>query len=426
MITTVTIGGHPIDPGRVTARSIVVTHGRDRVTDGPEPSTAHLTLLVPAPGMPGWTSGNSLTIAHDLGPLFTGRVTDLTMVHVDTVGHGMCALITLTAAGPVAALGVRVVGDEPWPAETGAQRAERILTLAGVGHSIDGAVDPLVVPRDVDAQPALTLLEELAGSTGAAVFDTPTGTVVYQAISGRARPVFGYRWQDFPPTDTWSGFPPTMLWADFDGWISPDSDLPTLLPAAAVEWEPAWNLTEAEVINHARIGYGVPADGSQQEYAEAVDETSQAAHGTRYRYIGTQLADPSDAADRAGHIISTQARPRWAMPSVVVLLDLIRESDPTLYTNVLGLLCGDHVIVHGLPQPAPAIDWPAIVEGWTYQYWKTDHGTEHERTTLALSDPLASLAVIAWTDYPPLYRWSDHPTPLSWSDLTTLTVLEAA
>ena len=426
MITTVTIGGSVVDPGRVTARSIVVTHGRDRVTDGPEPSTAHLTLLVPAPGMPAWTSGNSLTIGHATGPLFAGRVTDLTMVHVDTVEHGMCALLTLTAVGPVAALGVRVVGDEPWPAESGAQRASRILTLAHVAHSIDGDVDPRVVARDVDAQPALGLLEDLAVTTGAAVFDTPNGTVVYQAISGRARPVFGYRWEDFPPGDTWADFDPAMTWADFADWISPASDLPILLPAGAVEWEPAWNLTESEVINHARVGYGVPADGSQQEYAEAVDETSRVAHGTRYRYIGSQLADQTDAADRAGHIVTTQARPRWAMPSVVVLLDLIRDSDPTLYTSVMGLLCGDHVIVHGLPQPAPAIDWAAICEGWTYQYWKTDHGTEHERTTLALSDPLASLAVMTWSDYPALYRWSDHPTPLIWSDLTTPTVLEAA
>lgn len=430
MIASIAIGGSVLDPDRVVAESIVVTHGRRRATDGPEPGSANLALLVPAPDMPAWGTGNSLTIGHDSGPLFTGRVTDLTMTHVDTREHGMCALIRLTAMGPAAVLGVRVVGDEPWPVETGAARAQRILTLAGVAHSIDGATDPLVLARDVDAQPALGLLDELAGSTGAAVFDTPAGTVVYQAISGRARPIVPFMWQDFDAAFTWDDFDPAMTWAgdppSFADWISPTSEPPVRLPAGAIEWEPAWNLTEAEVVNHARVGYGLPPEGEQQAYAESVDAASIADHGRRYTYLGSVLAEQADAADRAGHIVTTQARPRWAMPEAVVLLDLIRDPDPALYGQVLGLLCGDHVIIQGLPQPAPAVDWPAICEGWTYQFWKTEHGTEHERVALALSDPLASLAVMRWDDYPAIYTWADHPAYLTWSDLTSTTILEAA
>lgn len=427
MIAQVTIGGQVLDPGLVAARNIVVTHGRDRVTDGPEPSTADLALLVASPTLPGWSAGNSLTIAHDTGPLFSGRITDLTMVHVDTRERGLCALITLTAVGPTAALGVRVVGDEPWPAESGAVRANRILALADVPYTIDGDVDPIIVPRDVDAQPALGLLEELAVSTGAAVFDTPDGQVVYQAVSGRARPIIRFRWQDFDPAMRWSDFDPAFTWAgappSFADWISPDSELPVELPADTVEWEPAWNLTEAEVINHARVGYGVPADGTEQAYVDLADPQSQSDHGTRYRYVGTQLAEQAAANDRVTHIITTQARPRWALPAVVVILDLIRDTNPALYTAVLGLLCGDHVTIHGLPQPAPAGDWPAICEGWTYQYWKTRGGTEHERMTLAVSDVLASLAVMTWNDYPALFTWADHKAYLTWVDLTSPDVL---
>ena len=110
-------------------------------------------------------------------------------------------IFTVTAAGPLAALGVRKVGDEPWPQEIGLARAERILTLAEVPWATDGVVDVQVLPRDVDAQPALGVLQDLAGETSAAVFDVPHGEVIYQALSGRSRPVFPYRWEDFPEPD---------------------------------------------------------------------------------------------------------------------------------------------------------------------------------------------------------------------------------
>jgi hypothetical protein len=88
-------------------------------------------------------------------------------------------------------------------------------------------------------------------------------------------------------------------------------------------------------------------------------------------------------------------------------------------------VCGDHVTLQGLPQPAPAIDWTGIVEGWTYTMWAAG-GDFHQQLVLALSDPLLSLAVPRWDDYPSLYLWSQHPAPLIWDDLTDVDVLEAS
>ena len=80
--------------------------------------------------------------------------------------------------------------------------------------------------------------------------------------------------------------------------------------------------------------------------------------------------------------------------------------------------------VTGLPQPAPAAAWAAIVEGWTYTETKTT-STRQAWWTLALSDPLHSLAVMTWADFPPDYEWQDFPALVTWADLTDLATIGA-
>lgn len=417
MITTVTIAGADLDPNTVEATSLVVTHGRQAFTDGPTPSSATVILLYPAGAMPPWSSGDTIALAGDTGPMFAGRITDRALSHLDTQERGRLGRFTITAAGTLARLGVRKVGDTPWPQETGAQRAERILTAAQVPHRIDGTTDAPVLPRDVDAQPALDLLADLATDTSAAVFDTPSGAVVYQALSGRARPVFPYRWVDFPADWAWAGLDPALTWdgtpPSIGQWDSPGSEFPIILPPNAVEWEPTWASSEAQVVNRVRVGWGTVPQGGEQAWVESSDAASAARHGERYAYQGTQLATEAAARDRAAHVITTQAQERWSLSTVVVLLE---QLDPSTRYNLLRATCGHHVTVQGLPQPAPATEWTGILEGWSYQQWRTGSG-DHERITLYLSDPLSSLAVMTWADYPSTYTWADHPDALIWDYL---------
>lgn len=420
MITTVTIAGQAVDPDQVEATSIVVTHGRAQFTDGPTPSSATLILLHPAGSMPTWATGDLLQLDGDTGTLFTGRITDRALTHLDTQERGRVGRFTITATGSLARLGIRKVGDTPWPQEPATARAARILAAAGTPWQVTGTADAAILPRDVDAQPALALLEELTTDTAAAVFDTPSGAVIYQALSGRARPVFPWRWMDFPASWTWDSLDPTLTWdgdpPSLGEWDSPGSEFPIKLPGSAVEWEPEWASTEGQVINRVRVGWGTPPDGADQDTVEASDPDSVTRHGERYAYIGTQLATQADAQDRATHIITTQGRDRWALGTVVVLLD---QLDPGTRWDLLRAQCGRHVTVQGLPQPAPASEWTGILEGWTYQQWRTGPGLDHERLTLHLSDPLWSLAVMTWADYPATYTWADHPEALIWDYLNS-------
>jgi hypothetical protein len=258
------------------------------------------------------------------------------------------------------------------------------------------------------------ILDELAQWTGAAVYDTPGGEVVYQPLSGRTR-VKPYRWQDFDPVLTWDELDPVLTWDDITAWQSPASQFPVVLPCDAVLWEPSWSSAEGAVINEVSVSYGPDPQG-EVDLSESVSITR---HGRRHLPLSTQLADYDSAVDRAEHILSTQHEERWQIGDVTVALDVL---DPTTRGKVLGLECGDHVTLQGFPQPAPAIDWTGIVEGWTYTMGG-EGGILTEELTLALSDPMLSLVVMQWSDYTAGYLWSDHPAGLSWDDLETTAAL---
>lgn len=413
MITTVSINGTPIDPGLVLAE-LTVLHGRRDILDGPTASSATVVVLHPPGAMPAWRGGDMLELAGPEGPAFTGRITERSLVHMDADGvrHGR---FTVTAMGPVARLGVRTVGEEPWPAESGTERATRILEASEVPYLIDGAADAVILPRDVDSRPALDLLIDVAQDTGAAVFDLPDGTVVYQPMKERARPVKPFRWQDFDSAFMWSQFDSAFTWADFNTWYSTDSEFPVAIPPGAVEYEPAWSSSEADVINHVRIGYGAIPEGSEQAWTEVTSPASIDRHGRRYLYSGTQLRDLADAQAFASWWLAVKGSEHWHLDDIVVRLELL---DPDIYAAVMALTCGDHITIDGMPQPAPATVYTGIVEGWTYTMWGAG-GLLHERLVLHTTAPLESLAVPQWGDYDDAFMWSDHDAQLAWADMTS-------
>jgi len=407
----VTIDGRQIDPC-YTLAEVTVLHGRGSFAEQGRPSSATIRVEVPAGPMPTLgESGQIMVLDGTGGTMFSGRIVERSLEHfTDNSGAGW-GRFTATAVGPLAALGYRKIGDVPWPQESGVARAAHILAAAGVGFRVEGETDLQVLARDVDSQPAAGLLDELAAWTGAAVFDTPSGQVVYQSLDARTT-VRPYRWTDAPDAMTWDDLDPALSW---DGdpptladWVSPSGAV--VLPCDVVAWEPEWTSSESEVINQASVSYG-PAD--PQDVLELADSASIALHNTRYWQQSTQLATLADATALAGHVVTTRAWERWQLAPVTVDLDLL---DDTTRAAVLGLVCGDPVVVEGLPQPAPAVDWSGIVEGWTFTQ-TGQGGTVLAQMSLTLSDPLLSLVVPAWEDYSGVYEWQQHPADWTWDHM---------
>lgn len=408
IVGTVLVAGRPIDPCMVL-HEVQVEHGRAGFGADPEPSRA--TVTIRGPLLPSWAAGDILQLSGPHGPVFAGRITDRALTHPEA---GVCD-VAVTATGALAQLGRRQVGDEPWPVEAAQDRAARILTLAEPpgGWLVQApGVEGAVVGRDVDARTPLELLTDLTATTGGALYDTPSGRVVYQPLPSRQQPRFPFRWRDFPPGRRWRDVP--QRW---DGLGDSPQSRPTLtVPPCLVEWEPRWSSSVGTVVNAARVAYGPPVQEGDRPVVEVVDDRSVDAHGRREARIDSEWLEQDDAAERASRIIATQARDRWEVDGAALILD---EADPGFRDAAMALRVGDLVQLTGLPSPSPGSGsgWLGVVEGWTLQQW-TDAGGQVARLALRLSDPLLSLLVARWRDAPPQLQWSGTGSR-RWRDLET-------
>jgi hypothetical protein len=388
-----------------------ISHGRGAVGDGPTASTCTLALVTPT--MPDLAPGDRIRVVGDTVPRFTGTITDLSLTHIDQRA-GREALVNVTAIGAVATLGARDIGEQPWPVQSTAERAINILTAAAVPFLVQGDHDIRVNVLDVDRRSALDVIGDLATDAGAAVFDTPTGEVVFQHYTSRAQSWQWFRWADQPPTATWDT--QTERWADMVV-VSPAAPLPIPVDACWVVWEPTWETSSENIINHVTVEYGpTPEEGERPAHTSS-NPGSIARYGRRHTFLGGGIFDQHSAAERAGMILGIHSMPRWNIASLDILL---RETgDPFPF---LALRCGDKLHLQSVPAPSPEPSPVLIVEGWT-------HLLDGDNVTLTLyvSDPLYSYAGIIWAALPPAEpRWMDVPPALVWTDAITYPRLIAA
>jgi hypothetical protein len=374
-LSAVHINGNPVQCADLNA---VVIHGRSRVTDGPTASSATVTIYDPL--LPNWVAGDTLEVFCDSPPevRFTGTITDVSLV-----GHGhLGGIFEVDAAGRVADLGVRDIGDVPWPVEYAVDRANRILTGAGLPFAVEGAPTIQVNARDVDRKDALGLITSLAQDTGAAVFDQPDGTIVFQHYSARVQ--------------------------------DKTKPLPMEVDGCVVLWEPSWEMTAGDVINSVTIPFGPEVQGGTRPTVTVTNPASVTKFQRRHATVSGDLADELSARERGSMIIDLHSLPHWAMDGVVVLLDKVQSALP-----FLNLRCGSLVKIVGMPQPAPEVDPVRIVEGWTHAM-----GVNRDVLTLRLSHPSHSYAAIPWEVVPIDVRWMDVAPTVQFRDVILLSDLE--
>lgn len=380
-----TIAGNPVSDCEVL-HQLQVEHGRSGFGADPEPSRATAVIIVTG-GVPQWTAGDTLTIEG----WFTGRITDRVMTHLE---HGV-ASVTVTATGALATLGLRKIGDVPWPSEPGDQRAQRILDAAGVRSRVqEPGGDATVTGRDVDARTPLELLTDLATSVGATFFDDTDGTVVWQPAESRRRAVYDTQWKD--TVGTWTQQTPGLRWEQVPS--SPLSRPPIVIDACAIEWSPTWESSVGSVINSVTVTWGPAAD--PRPTVTATDDGSITRHGLRATRIDSELLLQTDALTRASRVVATQSHDRWEIGEVTVA---------DLNDDIRALRCGDQVLLRGLPEPGGGL-WRGVVEGWLWQ-----RSVDGEAMSLRLSDPLLSLLVSRWSDLDTLRTWTTSPRA-TWLD----------
>jgi hypothetical protein len=413
-MVSVTLDGTNIDH-LVLDEDITVRVGRTDVLERGQPGSASLMLYLSQ-----WVdvAYKSRVVISDGGVRFSGRVTDIPRTsweeHPDDPDLWMM-LMRLQCAGPLASWGRQRVGDEPWPAETVAERAARVAALVDQSLVVHGG-EPVVIARDVDSQPAINLLEDLATDCAGYLFDH-AGNTYLQSLESRRLGDPQERWDD--QLTTWDGWVGT--WDEQTGTSPAAPDLISL-PPDAVLFAPPLEQT-SRIANRVHVRYGPEDEFGMQVEVSAEDSDSIAVYGPEDVEIATRLQDAGDAALRAALTLERAAYPQWHLPRVEVMWEAL---DSGIRAALDAMLPGQMVEVTMLPQPGPFTAFQGCVEGWTDQ-WSWDDSAEAvlRTTTLHLSDLRWSFAVLTWDGFlPDTLTWD--AIDCTWDQMLTADDLEAA
>ena len=400
-VTAISIAGSPVSLSDVEY-NVAIYHGRNDVTEAPQPSNAQIVLICTGDYSIPVALGDAVTIQAYSVNRFTGRVTDLTVTHATTGGdQEPYTTVTITAMGNLARLGNYWTGDAGYAAETLDIRADNILGATPLTYTIEAEPDVALTAYTGGLASVQDLMAQLSEWTGATLYDKPDGSVYFESYTRRGYTYSDAAWDEL--TGTWSSYSGT--WNDQNNPTT-SAPAPVSLPAGAVVWEPVWTATTNTVLNDVTISYGT---NDPQDTIQLTDSGSISLFGTRAIELVTGLESSDDATNRAQLVLTSQSQQRWQLGTVEVLMD---ELTSIQRTAVLALTSGDRVLVTDLPQPAPYTQFIGVVEGWGETYTPGEH-----RLSLSLSDPRYSYAVVTWGQAPAAADWANVPALNDWADI---------
>jgi hypothetical protein len=360
---------------------VVVTRGRDHPAESFAPGTltlnldgphrlargAVIDLTIPAPDSdPRWETAHG-TWPEQIGTwldqritleLFHGRVTDLDTGWEPLGPREWRTTTRIVAVDPIGELVNVPVGDTPWPAESGTDRASRIAALVPwLAWSIDPAPQMLAA-RDVDSRPALELLDRLTQSVSAVggVWFDPGGRVAH-VMSDASRP---------------HGTAPSVTLGSCD-----------LLPATA------WVESVGDVVNDATVTY-VGAGGTSLEARSSLILEGDSA-GRRHETISTDLTGALEAQLRAHDHTSRYGRPAPRLRNMTLTSRSVTSRAAAEW--ILKALPTDLVRIKDLPPPAPST-FQGFTEGWTL----TLEGVDLWSLAVGLSPQIWSGLFLTWSE----------------------------
>jgi hypothetical protein len=324
--------------------------GRDTTVDQPQPATCVFSILDPPGGAERFDQtvalGSTVIVWAELGGtrlvVFAGRITDLAAEFDDDADAAVCQVV---AADQLADLGNRFVGSEPWPVESLAARAERIMRAVGLDPAV--SLPPIPAPVwntqvsrvDVDRQAAAELLTELAVTGGAVLwscFDSNTRVqvLVYEDPGARASLyVFALD-------------PDRGLWAPTAG-----VGAGTPLSACQVLQDPVqWSRAVGDLITRTTVRWQdqtTSPDPTERSYG-IVSTAAETAWGARGISLSTLLTSEAAAQNLAARTLAAhQPSPAWRTDGLT--WDLAQTTADTEPTRALVRTLLDNRARLGLP-----------------------------------------------------------------------------
>lgn len=398
-ITEIKINGISVSLDQIEY-NVFVNHGRSSITDGATASSATLTMIAQNVSLPDVKVAYSLNIKAYGIDRFTGRITDLQIVHLK---DGF-ALISIQGMGKVSRIFNKYIDSYSFPKQSAHARVLEILEQTYEDYNVDGGLDVELKAKTVDYASISDLLQKVATDVGAAIVDTPDGKILFQFYDIRGSDSLFEQWQN-QGSLKWTGY-------GLERWVdqietSPTAGIPLDLDADSVIFEPIWRTQSGNIINRAIIEY----DNGSFYMAENTD--SQTDFGLRTLSLNTEIYNSASAITRAGEIITRQAFPRWSLGSVEIYME--RVTNTTQRDAIMNLYCGKRVQINGLPNPAPYATWVGVTEGWSESFTGLGNDLGTHRITLALSDPLQSYAAMSWETLT-TQKWNTIDTAVIWAD----------
>lgn len=387
-IYAIVVNDAPLDLGNVEF-DVRITHARSDVRSQPEASTAQI-ILRNATAL-GVDIGDEVTIsAYADEPRFRGTITDLTLDHLSTTPP--TPVVTVTAIGFLARLGLLTTGEDPFDEEKVRARVDAVMTDAGLTY-LNAADNTLTLKENTEPiiGTKIDYLQTLAQWSGGTFFDDPRGRIVFEDYGERGIAGNPGIWENQPEP---FGFY-TQAWNTF-----PASNAAPQLPASAIAWTPAWRKDLQTLINDIQIEYG------NEAIYELTDNGSITSYGKRQYDLVTELLALADAQERAAQILGAQAQPLWNLGQISILVDRLTNEQRD---RALALLSGSGVIVNGLPEGSPYTQFQGIVEGWSETYANESHVL-----TLSLSDPRYSYQAVEWDEIDAALEWGQANPTISW------------
>jgi hypothetical protein len=359
--------------------------------------------------------------------VFSGRVTDMEARFDSDSG---ATLIDITAQDQRAELANRDVGDQPWVAETLAQRVARIISLSGqkVGYRLDTSMANLPISwRDVDRQGALTLLQELAISGDG---------VLWAAASLTTGPYLDFESLNERPSLAGLYQLPSGIVV-----IGPLSNVPgsVQIDACSISREPVrWIQDVADVSTRVATSWrdqtldpeGKPAPTDRVE--TTTDAQLEKSIGSRRIAVATQLSQQTPAQQLAANILGRTSTPGWRLSGLVWDADDDAPMSSPELSAMMTLLDGTTrngcpIVVTGLP------DWSPIAQGRTEVSLFVEGGSFSSddgawRLDMITSAPTAAGKSATWNDFPSTphpvtaWRWQDMAPTVRWLDLSGASV----
>lgn len=342
---------------------------------------------------------------------------NVTAAHVKPAGDHAVTL-EASASDPSARLSNNTIGDTPWPQnQTVYTRARRIQTLAH--DDMDLIVDPglrgyRLAYRDVDAQPVLGLLQDLA---------TSAGGVLWVASHARAGT---YLWME-DPNGRLSAFifvidPATGLVI-----IGGNERNAALLSASDILLDPLdAGQDSTNVITSVDVTWqlmtGTDPDTSQPILEEHTVTETEPTSSERFQRFGlvtqsvpTELTTEIDAVNRATRSLEQARANDWQLDGLTVdtrvLTRPIPEISDTVRRNViLDLLDGLRRIGLALTILDMPTWLPEDVSGLLY--------VEGGNYTLADGKWELALTVAPAGSLGHSAQWNEMPVEVSWSDMS--------